>query len=150
MSLQSIAWCMLASAICFFLAVQLLTRKNPMKLGALVIDTSSVIPNARGVFATRSFDIGDVVERAPVIEDDENVSLGVLDEYSFDLENGKIGTVLGYGAMYNHSFDPNLIWSYDGIKKEMTFTAVKRIRQGDELFHSYGQKWWEDRGMKPV
>jgi uncharacterized protein len=106
-------------------------------------------PRGRGVFATRAFVEGEVVERCPTVEvPDDDVS-GLLGDYVFTSNNeGDVLLVLGLGMLYNHSADPNLEY----LQKDpstITFRARKKVKRGDELTIDYGEEWWSDRGLTP-
>ena len=65
--------------------------------------------HGRGVFATRRYAKGDVVELCPTITLDEDDVTGVLLDYVFkSLKQGVRLLVLGFGSLYNHSDDPNV------------------------------------------
>ena len=52
----------------------------------------------------------------------------------------------GFGLIYNHSNDPNMIWRIEDIKlRVIKFIAIKDIEIGDELTHNYGTRWWNER-----
>jgi len=116
----------------------------------LVVGQSNTIPEARGVFATRPFARGEVVERCPVVQQRDEDVAGNLNDYVFDLGEGTSGIALGYGSLYNHSRNPHLGYTYDPDRNEMLFTARRPIRAGEEIFASYGDRWWKTRGMKPT
>lgn len=56
---------------------------------------------------------------------------------------------LGFGAIYNHSDDFNLIWSHveNNIIK---FVSVKDVEIGTELCHNYGELYWKGRRNKKL
>ncbi len=51
----------------------------------------------------------------------------------------KYALVLGYGSMYNHADHPNLRYSADPENQAMIYTAVRDIKQGEQLTVSYNQ-----------
>jgi uncharacterized protein len=103
----------------------------------------------RGVFATRRFRKGDVVERCPTIEvADDDVS-GRLGDYVFtSVKEGDVLLVLGNGMLYNHSADPNVEYLQDD-PTTIVFKAVRTVKRGEELTIDYGEEWWEERGLTP-
>ena len=54
----------------------------------------------------------------------------------------------GYGCVYNHSSNPNIIVECDG--SVATFTAIKDIKKLEECFHYYGDRYWENKNIKPI
>lgn len=101
-----------------------------------------------GAFATRSFQVGDVVVVDPVVKVPVETKLGILDEYTFEVSKKYDGLVFGYGSMINHSYDANVEWEYKNDR--VTFRAIRPIEQGDELFHNYGKGYWKGRDIKPT
>ena len=66
-----------------------------------------------------------------------------------EVEDSPITTmVLGYGAMYNHSDDPNIEAWQNLNDNTMSFVALKDIEPGEELCHYY-PNWvfGYDRGL---
>ena len=70
----------------------------------------------RGVFATRAFAKGDAVESCPTLElHSDNVS-GRLGDYVFGSAENEddVMLLLGYGMLYNHSYEANCEYVQDG------------------------------------
>ena len=102
----------------------------------------------RGVFATRAFAEGEIVEVCPTVEVSEGG--GDLADYLFESTNeGMFLVVLGFGMLYNHSADANLDY-YQGDDATLEFVAQRRIERGEELTISYGDEWWSARGETPI
>jgi uncharacterized protein len=103
----------------------------------------------RGVFATRSFAEGEVVERCPTVEVADGDVTGLLGDYVFtSVKDGDVLVVLGNGMLYNHSADPNLEYLQDD-PTTIIFRAVRKVKRGDELTIDYGDEWWDTRGLTP-
>ena len=117
-----------------------------MKRDGLAIKRS---PHGRGVFATRRFKKGQLVERCPTVEVADADVVGRLDDYVYaSLKQGDSLIVLGYGMLYNHSADPNV--EYDQVKpSEITYRALRTIEPGEELTIDYGDEWWDTRDLEP-
>ena len=95
-----------------------------------------------GVFAGRSFKKGELLEQAPIlklVQPDQ-----VLEDYVFS-ENR---LCLGYGAVYNHSDEPNVRQRCDQMT--CTFTALTDIQHDQELCIDYGTQWWKAKGRIPL
>jgi len=101
------------------------------------------------VFALEDFREGDVVEVCPtVLLDDDDVD-GVLRDYVFGARQpGKVLLVLGYGMLYNHSAKPNVYHRTAG-RLLIEFVALRDIAAGEELTHTYGPAYWNDRTLRP-
>ncbi|NBX07285.1 MAG: SET domain-containing protein-lysine N-methyltransferase, partial [Proteobacteria bacterium] len=51
-----------------------------------------------------------------------------------------------YGMVYNHSDSPNAEWEIDDDDiRFVRFTALREIKKGEEILHSYGQEYWTTR-----
>jgi hypothetical protein len=105
--------------------------------------------HGRGVFATRAFGQGEVVESCPTVElADADVS-GRLNDYVFSSVNeGDVLLVLGLGMLFNHSPEPNLEYIQEDAST-IVFQTVRKVRRGEELTIDYGEEWWETRGLEP-
>jgi hypothetical protein len=107
-------------------------------------------PRGRGVFATRRFEEGEVVETCATVEvPDDDVS-GRLNDYVFSATTGSdVVLVLGHGMLYNHSHDANLEYVEDE-ENAIAFRTTRTVRPGEELTIDYGEEWWETRGLEPL
>jgi uncharacterized protein len=107
-------------------------------------------PHGRGVFATRRYIKGQLVERCPTVEVPDSEVSGRLDDYVYaSVKDGNVLIVLGYGMLYNHSDDPNVEY----VQEEpsvITFRALRTVTAGEELTIDYGEEWWETRGLEPA
>lgn len=50
---------------------------------------------------------------------------------------GQVATVLGYGAMFNHSYTPNAYYIENEKQMTVDFYAIMDIDKGDEVFTNY-------------
>ena len=106
-----------------------------------------------GVFATRHFAAGETIERTPCItfaaREWKPVEKTILDEYGFlwgaNLTDGALP--LGYGAVYNHSFEPNARYVRRLEASIMDFVAIRDIAEGAEIRTNYNR---DPRDMSPV
>jgi SET domain-containing protein len=96
-----------------------------------------------GVFASKNINKDEVVEICPVIilnpKDTSIVDGTSLFDYYFSWGEDDISSAiaLGYGSIYNHSYKPCAEYGKDCLKKELTFTAIKRIKKDEEITVNY-------------
>src|SRR3989344_1580911 len=112
----------------------------------------------RGVFAAEPIRRGDVIEEAELIiisekELDQIVGTKLYD-YTFEWGRGA-AIALGYGGLYNHSYDPNTEYLRDVEAKRLVFQAVRDIAIGEEIITNYngepGEKklvWFDEQRKK--
>ena len=106
-------------------------------------------PHGRGVFATRRFAKGELVESCPTIELADGEVTGLLDDYVYtSITDGDVLVVLGYGMLYNHSANPNLEYVQDD-PSILKFHALRAVKPGEELTIDYGETWWDTRELTP-
>ena len=91
----------------------------------------------RGVVARVDIPKGTVFERAPVLvlQEDE-VEDGRLAHYVYAWGRATVGLALGYGSLYNHSFQPNARYDDIGVQTK-EFTALVDIAAGEEITINY-------------
>jgi SET domain-containing protein len=97
----------------------------------------------RGVFSTRSYSVGDLIETSPVIvlskEDTKKIDETLLYDYYFAWgKNGdQAALALGNGSLFNHSYSPNAKYIKRDSENEINFIALKLIKKGDEILVNY-------------
>jgi uncharacterized protein len=103
-----------------------------------------------GVFATQPFATGETVEVCPCLEIPEEQVVGVLEAYVFASAwtEGYNTLLFGYGSLYNHSADPNVEVVQEG-EDAIAMIALRDIEAGEELFHHYGDDYWDTRDIDP-
>ncbi|HEX8353551.1 MAG TPA: SET domain-containing protein [Pyrinomonadaceae bacterium] len=124
-------------------------------------------PKGRGVFASRAFGVGEVVEECPVVllrkpYDVLHKELKTI-VFHWQVPEGSAATqalALGYGSLYNHSNPSNLRYETDREALLMRFVAVRDIRPDEELTINYNadggaavsvDDWWfDEKGIKLV
>ncbi len=103
------------------------------------IEVKQVRGKGRGVFARRPIEEGEVIETCPVLVlpagSIEDFSEG-LGAYVFEWGRGKLALALGYGSLYNHSYQPNARYA-DLPDRTKLFTAIRNIAAGEEITVNY-------------
>jgi SET domain-containing protein len=107
----------------------------------------------RGVFTDEFIEAGELVESCPVItipaRDLNSEIHTTLDDYYHDWNErtGSKALALGYGALYNHSWEPNMECIQKTKKRCVDFYALRDIESGEELVYDYNpdleEMWFE-------
>ena len=104
--------------------------------------------SGRGAFALKKISEGDIIERCPALEVNEEDVGGELLNYVFygSTESARL-VVMGNGMLFNHSSTPNVAYYREQGKLgvELVLYALRNINKGEELFYSYGDDWWTTR-----
>ena len=97
--------------------------------------------HGRGVFATRRFAAGEIVEECPVLvfaeEDWELLEQTSLRGYYFEWAGGGVGLALGLGSLYNHSSSPNARAELDHDGALVHYRSLRTIEPGEEITIDY-------------
>jgi SET domain-containing protein len=105
-----------------------------------LIEVRRVRGKGRGVFARRLIVEGAEIERAPVLLVPGDSLLGTpLTDYAFEWSRDKVALALGYGSLYNHSYQPNAQYFYGGPQVKV-FYAIRDIRPGEEITINYNSE----------
>ena len=94
-----------------------------------------------GVYARRPIPARTMIEEFPVLVvpttdlfHEHGTSL--LANYAFAWSRGKVAIALGFGSLYNHSYDPNA--RYDDLPpRKKKITAIRDIEQDEEITINY-------------
>lgn len=102
-----------------------------------LIEVRNSPKKGRGVFARQAIKSGTIIEKVPVlIVTWDEIADSELADYAFVYSATKSAIALGYGSIYNHSFDPNA--RYDDVgRKQKVFSAIKDIEKGEEIMVNY-------------
>lgn len=109
-----------------------------IRAGDLYVASSSV--HDRGVFAARDFAAGSVVEVCPVIivPAAQRPALDttlILDHYYVWGDDAAVA--LGFGSLYNHSYQPNTHYLRDFPRRLIVVAALRDIAGGEEITINY-------------
>ena len=97
----------------------------------------------RGVFTAAPIAEGSLIEVCPVIalsgKDRGQIDRTGLYDYYFiwGEEDQQCAIALGYGSLYNHSFEPNAEYRADFDGLTLDFYALKDIEAGEEVTVNY-------------
>lgn len=92
-----------------------------------------------GVFAARDIASDEVIERCPVLVLSKSDVWQVdssLSRYVFTWRDDQVALALGYGSLYNHSFEPNARCEDRGRRCKQ-FVAIREIVEGEEITFNY-------------
>jgi hypothetical protein len=110
---------------------------------SLVVGRSPAL-GIRGVIAGRYYKKRECIERCPVllipIEQYEIIAKTIFDKYIFEWTSSYDALALGYGSLYNHSYNANCIYRLDYKNKLISIYAVEVIRAGQEITINYNRQ----------
>ena len=102
-----------------------------------------VAHHGRGMFASRKFLKGELIERAPVIVIDEkqwpSAEKTILSNYAFDWgeQDEHAAIAFGYISIYNHSYSPNAQLEQMPDELMMEIIAIKDIEADEQITINY-------------
>ncbi|MDZ8189019.1 MAG: SET domain-containing protein [Nostoc sp. ChiSLP02] len=104
----------------------------------IVADTKQ---KGRGVFATKRFLKGEVIERAPVIvipaEEVKLIDRTILTNYYYDWENQTAAIACSWMSLINHSYQPNTIYVKKFSERIIECIVFHDIQVGEEITINY-------------
>jgi hypothetical protein len=114
--------------------------------------------HGKGIFAIEDLQKNEVIEICPIIVLDQKETRKINDtslyDYYFSWQDSASSIALGYGSIYNHSYQPNAEYSKDFLNNRITFIAIKPIRKGEEITVNYNGDpddqepvWFEKDGI---
>ena len=105
----------------------------------------------RGVFATRAIEKGELLHAAPVIAypnaEHELIEQTLLADYAFEYGVNHTCLLLGYGMLFNHSYEPNADYEINFDNYTFDFYAHKDIAAGEEIFINYNGEVDDDEQL---
>ncbi|OES44647.1 SET domain-containing protein [Domibacillus iocasae] len=113
----------------------------------------------RGVFATRDIKKGEMLHEAPVIPypNDQHVHIEktLLADYAFEYGANHTAMLLGYGMLFNHSYEPNAVYDIHFDSHSFKFYAYRDIKAGEEILINYNGDvdddaplWFNDESLE--
>jgi len=114
-------------------------RRDP----GIEVRESSV--GGRGVFATKHFWPGDIIEACPTLHAPNGQWGRSTEDYVFQTTRQKKLLALGKCSMYNHKDFPNTTHEFSDDWSTLYIIAFEHIKPNDEIFIHYGDQWWESR-----
>lgn len=95
----------------------------------------------RGVYCGEDIEAGSVIEVCPLIivptAEMPLLKKTNLYNYYFEWKETAGAIALGYGSLYNHSYQPNANYSIDEAFDTLTVTALADIAAGQEILFNY-------------
>lgn len=114
----------------------------------------------RGVFTGEVVEAGALIEICPVIVLSEKelpiIHGTALHDYYFlwGEDQKRCAIALGYGSLYNHSYQPNAKYLLDYDHQTIDFYAIEKIEPGREILVNYNgqphlqKRVWFDGGER--
>jgi SET domain-containing protein len=108
---------------------------------SVAVEVRQVKGKGRGVFARRTIPEGEVIETCPVLvlpaeQVGDDPARHALAAYTFEWGRGTVALALGYGSLYNHSYQPNAQYQDIGGRTKR-FVAMRDIAAGEEITVNY-------------
>ncbi len=108
---------------------------------SVAVEVRQVRGKGRGVFARRSIPEGEVIETCPVLvlpaeQVGDDPARHALAAYTFEWGRETVALALGYGSLYNHSYQPNARYEDVGGRTKL-FVALRDIAAGEEITVNY-------------
>src|SRR5262245_1939871 len=115
------------------------------------VEVRTIRGKGRGVFARRPIEEDEIIERVPVIvlpagQVGDDPGEHRLAGYCFEWGPRTVALALGYGSLYNHSYNPNARYEDAGDKTKL-FVALRDIAPGEEITVNYNG---EPKDRSPV
>ncbi len=111
--------------------------------GKVYVRQSRILNAGRGVYARRDIKKDEIIEKCPVIEvpkhDVSNLRESILVTYFFYFGKNKerLAVALGFGSIYNHTYEPNATYKIKHREKTIDFIALNDIKKDDEITVNY-------------
>lgn len=101
------------------------------------LETKRTRSKGRGVFAKTFIPKGTEIERVPLlVMDSDTIDESILMDYVYTWTEKTVALALGYGSLYNHSYEPNAVYEDENPRTKI-FTAIRDIEAGEEVTINY-------------
>jgi len=111
----------------------------------------------RGLRASTALAAGQLLFVAPTIrvpaqQYKQHCQFTVFEDYLFVGRSGDLHLALSYGSIFNHESQPNVTWSLDEKRDEITYKVFMAVQAGTPLSISYGAwgKQFEEKELPHV
>ncbi len=111
--------------------------------------------HGNGVFAVTDIKKNEIIEICPILilskKDTKEIDKTNLYNYYFAWGKNNSAISLGYGSLYNHSYEPNARYEDDFLNNRLIFKSIKKIKKGEEITVNYNgnpedkEKVWFDK-----
>jgi hypothetical protein len=107
-----------------------------------IIEVRRTKNKGRGVYALKNFRKGELIESCPVLKftptERKHLEKTLLNYYVYPWRSTRAASLsLGYGSIYNHSFNPNADWKQNFKTDCMEYKALRDIKKGEEILINY-------------
>jgi len=133
----------------FILIIRIRSKEENQQIinnSSFQIKESSLKDAGRGLFATKDYKEGDIIELCPAIIVDNNMDgSNLISHYLFSsYGEDKTLVAFGYCSLINHSEEKrNCSWEISEDDKVVKMFAIKDIKEGEEFFSHYGDEYWK-------
>jgi SET domain-containing protein len=107
----------------------------------IYLSNSKIPHSGRGIFASNFLKKDETIEVSPVILlKGEGVKLRKSKLYNYYFlwdKQPNAAIALGFGSLYNHSYNPNATYKKHLKDKVVEFIAIKDIKKNDEITINY-------------
>ncbi len=112
-----------------------------MPSSKIYLGNSKIAKAGRGVFTKKPIKKGEIVETCPVLtlprQDYNTVKKTILHNYYFMWGKVTCGICLGFGSLYNHSYNPNATYKKNIQGGMIKFVEIKDIKKDEEISVNY-------------
>lgn len=109
----------------------------------IYIKQSKILNAGRGVYARCDIKKGEIIERCPIINvpkhDMSNLKESILVTYFFYFGKNKerLLVALGFGSIYNHTYEPNATYKIRHAERIIDFIALNDVKKDTEITVDY-------------
>lgn len=128
--------------------------KNISASGKIYISKSKILNAGRGVYAKCNIKKDEIIEQCPIIEVSEhdtanlNESMLVTYFFYFGKKKERSAIALGFGSIYNHTYEPNARYEIKPAENTIHFVALNDIKRDDEIVVNY--KYGNPKSKNPL